>query len=119
MSALLKTVLFLILCITFSSAINLEATISQSETTKSYKFTCPTGYVLRGRKDWTDQQPSGTQFFGFTCCPESHPDLHYLNENYFCCPTGTGGYCMSNMCNCNSRSVPLKSGIYPEFTKLS
>lgn len=84
----------------------------------TYKFTCAAGYVLKGRKDWTDQQTEGTQFLGFTCCPENYPDLLYLNENYFCCPAGTGGYCMSNSCNCQSGGA-LKGGKYPTIEKLA
>jgi len=72
---------------------------------------------LKGRKDWTDQQPVGTAFAGFTCCPVDFPDLQYLNENYFCCPSGTGAYCMSNACNCKSTS--LKGGVIPTIAKIA
>ena len=36
---------------------------------------CPSGTSLQGRRDWTDQQPVGTVFAGFTCCP-----VGYLSE---------------------------------------
>ena len=97
---------------------NMIATkLRAQQSAKSYSLTCPQGTVLKGRKDWTDQQPEGTAFAGFTCCPESHPDFHYINENYFCCPAGTGAYCMSNACNC--KSAALKGGVIPEIVKLS
>lgn len=83
----------------------------------SYKFVCESGYVLRGRKDWTDQQTEGTAFAGFTCCPASHPDFHYVNENYFCCPAGSGAHCMSNRCDC--KTGPLKGGKIPTIQKLA
>ncbi|XP_002164839.1 uncharacterized protein LOC100207688 [Hydra vulgaris] len=82
----------------------------------TYEFVCPSGTVLKGRKDFTDQQTEGTTFAGFTCCPIDYPDLHYLNENYFCCPSGTGAYCMSNACNCKSK--PLKGGKVPTIKKI-
>jgi hypothetical protein len=113
MSVLVRTALFLILCFINSSAIK----INKQSTTTTYSFSCPSGTVLKGRKDWTDQQTEGTAFAGFTCCPVNYPDLHYLNENYFCCPAGTGGYCMSNACNC--KSTTLKGGKIPTITKLS
>lgn len=90
----------------------------RAATEGTYKFTCNPGFILKGRKDFTDQQVEGTKFLGFTCCPESHPDLHYVNENYFCCPAGSGAYCMSNSCNCKSGGA-LKGGKEPTFTKIS
>ena len=84
----------------------------------TYTFTCAPGFILRGRSDWTDQQVEGTAFLGFTCCPESHPDLLYLNENYFCCPKGSGGYCMSNSCNCKNGGA-LKGGKVPKLEKIA
>ena len=32
-------------------------------------FSALSGTELQGRRDWTDQQPVGTEFLGFTCCP--------------------------------------------------
>ena len=83
----------------------------------TYQFTCPEGTILRQRKDFTDQQVEGTVFAGFTCCPTSHPSLHYFNENYFCCPAGTGAYCRSNSCNC--KGSPIKGGKYPDILQIS
>ena len=83
----------------------------------TYSLACPEGTSLKGRKDWTDQQVEGTAFAGFTCCPNGYPDLHYVNENYFCCPAGTGAYCMSNACNC--KTTALKGGKIPTITKIS
>ena len=103
--------LILILCFMASSAIKIK---QQSST---FSFGCPSGTVLKGRRDWTDQQPEGTAFAGFTCCPETHPDLYYLNENYICCPAGTGARCNANVCNCNS--AKLKGGQIPTITKKS
>ncbi len=87
-----------------------------SQTSVSYKFDCPDGTVLKGRKDWTDQQPEGTAFAGFTCCPEGYEELYYINENYFCCPTGSEGFCNTNSCNCKSGT--LKGGVIPDIKKL-
>ncbi len=97
-------------------ASNMKALKSKSKTSiPTYSFECPAGTVLKGRRDFTDQQVEGTNFAGFTCCPDTHPDLHYLNENYFCCPSGTGAYCMSNACNC--KSTALKGGVLPTIVK--
>ena len=117
MSTSVKTIILLVICIISASAVKVnlgtEINTSQSETT--YSFSCPSGTILKARHDFTDQQVEGTNFAGFTCCPSTHPDLHYLNENYFCCPTGTGAYCMSNACNC--KSAALKGGQRPTIVK--
>ena len=102
MSIILRTALFFIYFVSFA--------VSQS----TYVFTCPKGTTLRGRKDFTDQQPQGTNFIGFTCCPDNW-ELLYVNENYFCCPPGKGGYCMSNKCDC--KGSDLKGGIIPVIEK--
>ena len=97
---------------------NMIATnIRAKQSGATYTFTCPSGTILKGRRDFTDQQVEGTNFAGFTCCPTDYPDLHYLNENYFCCPSGTGASCMSNSCNCKSTS--LKGGKIPTIAKIS
>ena len=94
----------------------IAAKIRATQSDNSFQLVCATGYVLKARKDWTDQQPVGTNFAGFTCCPNTHQTLLYLNENYFCCPTGSGGSCMSNSCRCDDGD--LKGGIFPVITKL-
>ena len=84
----------------------------------TYTLECPAGTVLKGRKDWTDQQVEGTAFVGFTCCPVDYPDLQYLNENYFCCPSGSGAICMSNACDCKSGGA-LKGGKLPTTKRIA
>ncbi|XP_065654277.1 uncharacterized protein LOC136080866 [Hydra vulgaris] len=95
----------------------LAAMLSIAVAVPTYELICPSGTVLKGRKDFTDQQTEGTNFAGFTCCPTDYPDLHYVNENYFCCPSGTGAYCMSNACNC--KSTGLKGGKLPTINKIA
>jgi hypothetical protein len=103
MSIILRTALFLIYFVSFA--------VSQS----TYVFTCPKGMTLRGRKDFTNQQPQVTNFMGFTCCPEKW-ELLYVNEKYFCCPAGSkGGHCADNKCNCMGEI--LKGGVLPVIEK--
>ncbi len=51
MSKLLTFIM--IVCFVFTSA----KKIKTSQDSKSYRFDCPAGTVLKGRRDWTDQQP--------------------------------------------------------------
>lgn len=104
MSIILRTALFLIYFVSFA--------VSQT----TFVFTCPKGTTLRGRKDISDTRPQATNFFGFTCCPETW-ELVYLNGYYFCCPQANGGHCLnkSNACDCKDSS--LKGGIYPTVEK--
>ena len=118
-----KTFLYLAVICTLANIVSLKkfkanAKIETNQSVNTYEFQCETGYALKGRKDWTDQQTEGTSFLGFTCCPNTHKNLHYLNENYFCCEEGAGGYCMSNACKCTS-GLPLKGGKQPTIKKLS
>ena len=82
----------------------------------TFELTCPNGTVLKGRRDWTDQQPVGTSFAGFSCCPVGYNNLMYLNENYFCCQTDAGS-CMSNSCQCETGE--LKGGVVPSIKIIS
>ncbi|XP_065654278.1 uncharacterized protein LOC136080867 [Hydra vulgaris] len=95
----------------------LAAMLSIAVAVPTYQFVCPSGTILVGRRDFSDQQPTGTNFVAFTCCPKDYPDFHYNNENYFCCPSGTGSYCMFNTCNC--KTVELKGGNLPTLTKIA
>jgi hypothetical protein len=108
MSHVFRTNIILFLCLIFSSSLKLKV--------PTYSFECPPGTELKMRRDYTDQKPAATNFAGFTCCPIGF-DLHYLNENYFCCPAGTVAYCMSNVCNC--KSTNLTGGKIPTISKLS
>ncbi len=118
MSTSVKTIILLAICIISASAIkvNLGTEINTSQVETTYSFTCPSGTILKGRHDWTDQQVEGTAFAGFTCCPDSHPDLHYVNENYFCC-SGKGASCMFNACKCSNST--LKGGKKPTIVKIT
>merc|ERR1712026_92234 len=88
--------------------------IAYAEMSTKYEVTCPSGTKLAGSYRWTDQMPTGSNVAIFTCCPNNKPIAHYVNENYFCCPKGSGARCSSNNCNCQNGGT-LSGGKKPSF----